>query len=739
MTLRRIASFTTLIFAIILLSINSVMAQDSSGISCVARKQTSEFGFTHTTVGNYAYVACSRGLSIIDLTNPAVPFECGFFLDNDLVRSVAVANNYAYLANGDAGVRVVDVSNPSSPFEVNRYDSPGYVYALAISATNLYLADGVNGLRILDITEPANPSELGVLATPYYALDVVVSGNFAYIADVDSGLRIVNIANPANCFEVGHYSRTAYQVQVQGNYAAIGGIDTVSILNIADPASPQLLAQRTRTMNQNGLLCQFAFHGNYFYYGSMHRGAYPTVDSRLQVLDLSNPDSIRNVGSLSSTFPFSICITGNHATVLNDQANLELIDLTSPANPLITSRFIPLRPSLQIQVTGNRLFNWFDYGCQIVNLDNSIPTRVTAEINNYIWAFSGEYGYSVDVVWNDSSDTRIDLKIYQFLANDSLGLLSQTTIWNCPFEIQDSPNSIFILDHYAVVGIGRYAGIEGIVTMNLIFDIANPSHPQRVGLFRSASSAIRPDCIIGETILESNESQIYKYSFANHDSTQLIGIDSLAGILSMVARDSIIFATTSDSTFNIFNASDIQNLRLIGCCHLPDCSEQFVIDGNYAYISDRTAGIRIIQIADLLEPIEVGFYEESIDVRSISVTNRYVYTSEYYNVGVYDCSGCVGVVDRIIATSPTTFALKPNYPNPFNPTTTIRYSIPKTSKVSLKIFDLTGREVANLVDFHQNPGEYSVKFDGSKLSSGTYFARLTAGAYSQTQKIVLLR
>ena len=88
---------------------------------------------------------------------------------------------------------------------------------------------------------------------------------------------------------------------------------------------------------------------------------------------------------------------------------------------------------------------------------------------------------------------------------------------------------------------------------------------------------------------------------------------------------------------------------------------------------------------------------------------------------------------------PLTFALRQNYPNPFNPSTTIEYQIPNQSFVSLKIFDLLGREVATLVDEMNQAGIHSVKWDASVFSSGIYFYRLSAGSYSATKKLILLR
>jgi hypothetical protein len=80
-----------------------------------------------------------------------------------------------------------------------------------------------------------------------------------------------------------------------------------------------------------------------------------------------------------------------------------------------------------------------------------------------------------------------------------------------------------------------------------------------------------------------------------------------------------------------------------------------------------------------------------------------------------------------------------NYPNPFNPTTTIQYEIPVTSQVTLTVFDELGQEVQTLVNTVERPGRHEVRFDGARLASGTYFCRLQAGSYVQTKKLLLVR
>ena len=88
---------------------------------------------------------------------------------------------------------------------------------------------------------------------------------------------------------------------------------------------------------------------------------------------------------------------------------------------------------------------------------------------------------------------------------------------------------------------------------------------------------------------------------------------------------------------------------------------------------------------------------------------------------------------------PRRFALHQNYPNPFNPTTMIRYELPRDGRVTLKVFNVLGREVMNVVDTRQAAGTYEVSIDASSLPSGTYFYQLRSNEFVQTKSFVLIR
>ena len=112
----------------------------------------------------------------------------------------------------------------------------------------------------------------------------------------------------------------------------------------------------------------------------------------------------------------------------------------------------------------------------------------------------------------------------------------------------------------------------------------------------------------------------------------------------------------------------------------------------------------------------------------------------YYGYGAY--KACPRFLDEIpcpTEVQPSSWNLAANYPNPFNPTTTIDFSLAEPCLVNLSVYSLTGQQVASLVNSDLPAGEHSVVFDGSGLTSGIYFYTMQAGDYSDSKKMVLIK
>ncbi|HTX18630.1 MAG TPA: phospholipase D-like domain-containing protein [Bacteroidota bacterium] len=131
--------------------------------------------------------------------------------------------------------------------------------------------------------------------------------------------------------------------------------------------------------------------------------------------------------------------------------------------------------------------------------------------------------------------------------------------------------------------------------------------------------------------------------------------------------------------------------------------------------------------------------ENTLILHSKRVANLYLqeFKQRYLDAGGTD--NIAISVTEVPTVLPTTFALGQNYPNPFNPSTKLRFSIAAARPVTLRIYDILGREVATLVNGKLNPGTYTVEWNAGRYSSGVYFARMESGSFVATTKLMLLK
>ncbi len=160
---------------------------------------------------------------------------------------------------------------------------------------------------------------------------------------------------------------------------------------------------------------------------------------------------------------------------------------------------------------------------------------------------------------------------------------------------------------------------------------------------------------------------------------------------------------------------------------------QFLIRAEaIAFMDSSTIDFTLINIDGSIET-------KSFDIQ-LSQGERALYKMAYDTSGTFSVERVnVTTVERVSDLIPTGYRLDQNFPNPFNPLTTISFAIPKRSSVKLILYNNIGKEVLELVDKELQPGEYSVKFDAKKFSTGIYFYRLTTDEFTQSKKLTLLK
>jgi hypothetical protein len=162
-----------------------------------------------------------------------------------------------------------------------------------------------------------------------------------------------------------------------------------------------------------------------------------------------------------------------------------------------------------------------------------------------------------------------------------------------------------------------------------------------------------------------------------------------------------------------------------------------VVVGNFDVTAITTTG-DFPQLGTWYDYFEGSEYEVTDSEQAIKLEpgEFKVYTTKQFDAPEM---GIATSTEELPSEGPESFKLYNNYPNPFNPSTNIKFDVAKTGVVKLEVFDILGRKVATLFDGKKSVGTHTLTFDASSLSSGVYFTRFTAGNTVQVQKMTLLK
>ncbi len=208
--------------------------------------------------------------------------------------------------------------------------------------------------------------------------------------------------------------------------------------------------------------------------------------------------------------------------------------------------------------------------------------------------------------------------------------------------------------------------------------------------------------------------------------------------------DSLQINDTNDQAFQIFHPITITS---------PNGSEKLNSGAtqNVTWIYEDVSNVSISYTSDngsswntLASNVSAANKSYTWLVPNINSQQCKIKISDSNNLQYFDESDSVFTIKPLVKIQegseiPTKYTLYQNYPNPFNPSTIINYSIPKRSNIIIRVYDIIGREMATLLNEEKDAGNYSVKFDGSKLSSGIYFYQLRSGNFVETKKLLLMK
>jgi hypothetical protein len=689
-----------------------------------------------TVVGKRAYVAANiAGLAIYDVSDPVNPVLLGVADTPGACQNVAVAGNHAYVADWHSpGFCVVDVTDPAAPFVLGTGGvggSPSYIEVAVIKPDTVGVLDYNYGMRMFDVSDPANPDMFGgienwgfprgldvegaylyvtngndlriydmnvalhpdqltthPLPGPTGAIDVV--GDFAYVACRNSGLQIVDVSDPTSPEDMGRLAIPAEDFTTE--FIAVHVVGNLAYLKASSVnGSPGLRIVNVSDPAAPYMVNSLGLYGQNYGLGLFVADGYVYVSDENYGLYVADVSPTASPGFISSYveqdfYPDAVAATGDYAYVLDDYFGLRVMDVTTtPAPTLLGTADLP-GTSPKLVLEGNLAYV-ADYagGLQIVDVTDPSSPGVIGSV-----APPG-----------DQNDVAVQGTL-AYLASPTMGLqIVDVSDPTAPFQ-RGSVNPPGTTRGVAVDG--DHAYLACMFNGLQVADISNPDAPS----------------IIGELDILGWPENVH------------------------LARGHAFLCTMEDGLY-IVDITNPAAPESVSTLVTPGLAWDVVVEGDLAYIADVQGGLQIADISDLSDPRYLG---------CVDTPNNRVYGVALTagRVCLADQEGGLHVIGQHCVPSSVPEAEVPQsplllkaFPNPFNPQTTIAFELPAPKVVTLRVYDVGGRLVKEIVGSEQfAQGPHQVTWNGRDeagrlVASGTFFCRLEAGENTETKRVALIK
>ena len=582
-----------------------------------------------------------------------LPFEltlAGSYDTPGNATGVAVAGDYAYVADYTSGLQVIDISDPTSPVYAGSYNTPGYAYGVAVAGDHAYVADITHGLQVIDISDPTSPAYAGSYDTPGYAFGVAVAGDHAYVADGDSGLQVIDISDPTSPAYAGSYDTPcgAEAVEVVGDHAYVADGDSgLQVIDISDPTSPAYAG----SYDTPGCATGVAVAGDHAYVADHASG--------LQVIDISDPTSPAYAGSYGT--PYSACgvaVAGDRAYVMDQASGLQVIDISDPTSPAYAGSYDTPGSATGVAVVGDHAYVGDRLsGLQVIavsdlvgdpllagSCDMSGSARGVAVAGDHAYVADYEYGHFhvVDIrdpgdpVLVGSCDTPGDAYCvavagdYAYVADDDDGLRV--------IDISDPANPVEVGgcdtpgNAYGVAVAGDHAYVADYGGGLRVVDISDPASPTIVGTCDAPGTY--GVAVAGDYAYVAREQALLS-AIDISDPANPVVVGSAGGLINglgvAVAGDYAYVAVDAggiDYYFVVVDISDPTAPSSVGHCTGGSFASGVAVAGDRAYVAVGSHGLRVIDISDPGNPVVAGSCDTDGFAWGVAVAGDQAYVAD---------------------------------------------------------------------------------------------------------------
>ncbi|MBL0105977.1 MAG: choice-of-anchor B family protein [Ignavibacteria bacterium] len=404
----------------------------------------------------------------------------------------------------------------------------------------------------------------------------------------------------------------------------------------------------------------------------------------------------------------------------------------------------------------------YNRGTSFIDITDSANIREVDTLSGLTssWREMKTYSHYAYIV-SEATNSKLQIVDLQYLP-DSVSLVAtwSYTGYTKTHSISQSGNYLYLNGGNAASSVGGVA----------VVDVSNPVSPVKMGEWNTEyvhDCRVQNDTIWAANVYTGKMSII---NASNKSSLQFVR-NWQAYPQSAVSTHNCAFPVTRDYIYttnevsspagklNVWDIRDLNNITFVRDWQPTGITTAIVHNietyGNYAVIAHYTAGIRILNISNPSNPVEVAWYDTYPSSNSTNFSGCWgVYKFSSGKIIGSDISNGLFVIKtnfimteipEEINSNAKDYKLNQNFPNPFNPVTNIKFSLKENSKVSLKIYSIQGKEVADIINDRRDGGDYEINFDAGKynLNSGVYFYTLNvnnrSNSFSETKKMILTK